>query len=52
MAVTVSDPTGRAEFAQLAVPPLSVTALWIQRTATGTGGLNQFTLDVLFDSLA
>ena len=34
------------------VPPLSVTAVWIRRTATGTGSLNQFAVDVTFDTLA
>ena len=34
------------------IPPLNVMAVWLRRTATGAGGLNQFVLDVTFDSLA
>ncbi len=33
------------------IPPQSVMAVWIQRTATGTAGLNQLGIDVQFDTL-
>ena len=34
------------------IPPGQVAAVWIRRTANGTAGLNQFVLDVLFDTLS
>lgn len=34
------------------IPPKSVAAVWIRRTATGTASLNSFVADVTFDTLA
>lgn len=34
------------------IPAKDVAAVWIRRTANGTAGLNQFTVDVTFDTLA
>lgn len=34
------------------IPPGSVAAVWIQRTAGGAAGQNQFGIEVTFDSLA
>lgn len=34
------------------IPAASVAAVWIRRTATGGAGLNQFDLDVTFDTTA
>lgn len=34
------------------IPAGSVAAVWIRRTANGAAGLNTFTLDVTFDTLA
>lgn len=34
------------------IPAGSVAAVWIRRTANGAAGLNQFTLDITFNTLA
>ena len=46
------SPTSSGGVALPNIPAKYVAAVWIRRTATGTAGLNQLTVDVTFDSLA